>query len=371
MQGYSFSDPTSKNKNKSSLNGYSGNTVSRMNVAGNQMRNSMTTGGGGGGGAGLPVSKYGSGSRNTPVKTTPQPQVQSTNNNQGGNNGLMQLIQSNPQIKNLLVNAMTSGNQQQLQNVLSLLQSFMKNGSNSNTQTATTPVKPTPNPAANVQHCNAPKYGSIMNAVKGINLNKINDMSQSSSAKAAFIYYKKTEETNFINYKLVFRFDKGDVKSFVYSNFLLSKTIQNDPNFLNYLITSDTSILSEIINETDFSATNMIKCIDLKVMFNGGINNVMTNSAFGSGAARNPYNQPQMNQGYNPGMGMNTGYNQMGGMQPNRFNGYGGQSNMGYGGQMSQPQMGYRPAYNGGFISPSSQMPSQNNGGGTFMINKY
>ena len=436
-QGYSFKDPTAESKHKSNLNGYSGGTVSRMKVAGNQMRNSSI-----GGGGALPVSKYGSVSRGQNMQNASTVKYNGAQSNQGGNSqdALANLMRTNPQIKQLIVNAMNSGNQQQIQSVIKLVSSFLDSGAGGSSgmgggsslgggaSLGGASLGGAASAGNNVQHCSAPKYGGVMNAVKGINLGRIKAMDHSSDEKAVFVYYKKTDETNFTDYKLVFRFDKRGKQSFVYSNFVISRTIQGEPNFQNYLVTSNANLLSQIINESDFAPTNVIKCIDLKVMYNGGINNAMSTSAFGSGGAPQPAVNPGFNQNFGGNNNFNPARNQQpqqnfggfggqpqqnfggfGGQQQQNFGGFGGQQQNfrppqqnfgGFGGQQQQqnfggfggqpqqqnfggfggqPQQnfgyggfqqgGNRAPFNGGFMNNNSQ-PQGGNTGGTFMINK-
>jgi hypothetical protein len=406
LQGYSFTDPTksasSNGGARSSFAGYNNRFTP------NQMRNNV----GGQSGVGMPVSKYGNSSQQSGQKQLP------FNNNQGRNNNVAQqnssggssrvdfandpnilrLVSSNPQIKNILQQALNSGDSNQLQNVLTLLRTFAGNmngggggsgGNNSRNQGLRSQQKNN-----QVQHCSAPKYGGIMNAVKGINMSKLNQLKHNSSANISFVYYKKTEETNFTEYKLVFRFDENKKSNYVYSHFVISRTMASEPNFQNYLVTGNTTLLSQIINETDFSVNNNIKCIDLKIMFNGGLQRGISTSAFGGGGIA-----PQTFQGANPGFNPQQqqqgfrGFNQQipqqqqfggfnnavqqpqqprFGYNPMQQQQFGGQQSFGYNGaqnqQMGGQGLGYRPpAMGGGF---GGQVPQNSNSGGTFMINQ-
>jgi hypothetical protein len=363
-------------------------------------------------GVGLPVSKFGA----KPQQNQPQFNNNNLNhtNNSGGNvmaniandPNILRMISQNPQIKNILQQALNSGNSTQLQNVLTLIQTFAgNNGGNSGG-----PVNGNQRLGGNnrpqgdqVQHCSAPRYGGIMNAVKGINLSKLNDLKHTSDSKVGFVYYKKTEEANFTEYKLVFRFDKNKKTSYVYSHFVISRTLQSDPNFQNYLVTSNTTLISQIVNETDFSVNNQIKCIDLKIMFNGGIQNGISSSAFGGGGipqqtfpgANQGFNQAPQQQfgGFNQQIpqqqfgGFNQapqqqfgGFNQAPQQQFGGFNPmqqqfgrpnpqFQGQQQMGYNGMQNQAGgqgFGYQAPQSGGF---GGQVSQNNNPGGTFLIN--
>ena len=294
--GYTFSDSTKKST--STLNGYSGNTVKRKNVPS-------------GGSGGMPVSKFGAqpqshggyknlgsmGSGNKNVVTNPNAQAQMGNNSTM--NQIMNLLQSQPQLMNNFQTTMSSGNAQQKNLLLTTLMGLI--GGNSSQAQPAAPQMPA--------HCSAPKYKSVMNAVKGINMSKRKALQHDSLEKISFVYFKKTEEVNFLGYKLVFKFQNGSKVSFVLADFSIPKISGSHLKFTNYLITSNTNILSSIVNETDFSINNTIQCMDLKIMFNGGVKGHSTQSAFGGNVSSAIGRQNMM--GGNNMMGNNMMRNNM------------------------------------------------------------
>ena len=390
-QGYTFKAPTANSENTSGLNGYSGNRVSRTKIAGQQMRNGVVPGGN------LPVQTFG-------AKNNPPPAVQPA-----GGNQLASVLQTNPQLKQMIQQALTSNTPALIQYVLTLLQCFSGGvGAGAGAPAPQAGGGQQGDAAEQVSHCETPRYGGIMNAVKGISLTKVNDLQHASSAKVAFVYYKKTEETNYYEYKLVFRFDKNSKTSLVYANFVISRQVQSEPNFQNYLVTSDASLMQSIVNESDFSAANIIKCIDLKIMFNGGTQSFQASSAFGTGGAPMPNNQnrgfgqqqqrfpqqgfqqqgfqqqgfPQQQQGFGgqgfqqQGFGQSQGFPQQGFQQqgfPQQQQSFGGQGQFGYNPQGGLHGLGYRAPFNGGF-APQQRQPAPTQGGGgsggTFVINQ-
>lgn len=299
--GYSFKDPTSKSPS-SGLSKINSNFTSRRNI-----HNTTPTQG-----SGMPVSKF--------KQSSPGAQNKGYNNlggatgaktvggnNQAQDNGnnatqILQLLQTNPQMMKLFQSAMGSGNSQQKSNMLSTLLTLI-GGSGAGGAAA---PKSAPGPEM-PGHCSAPKYNTVMNALKGIPIAKEKALQHNSVEKIHFVYYKKTEKTNFYGYKLVFKFVKMGKNSYVYADFSIPKIAGHHLNFSNYLITSNDRFLQTMVNETDFSPKNLIKCIDLKIMFNGGIGGQVQTSAFGANSAMGGMNQMTGSNTMMPaGMGMNN-----------------------------------------------------------------
>ena len=358
QSGYTFNDPTGKST--SNLNGYgrSKKRVPRHN--------------GGGGGGGLPVSKFGAakpqanGSYGNFSGASPQAQsaVGGSGNNSNTMNQIMGLLQTQPQLMNNFKSTMSNGNSQQKGQLLQTLMQLL--GGNGGGNAGAAMASPQAAAAADgPAHCSAPKYNSIMNAVKGINLSKEKALQHGATGKILFVYYKKTEEANFVGYKLVFKFEDGPKRDYVYADFTIPKLSGSALKFQNYLVTSNPGLLKNIVNETDFSANNQIECMDMRIMFNGGVAGQKTSSAFGNAPASNMGGG--MMRGNNMiGQGMMGGNNMMGqGMMGG--NNMMGQSMMGQG-MMGQGMMG-QGMMNQGMMGQGMMMQNRQGMGGGFGFN--
>ena len=363
--GYSFQDPTKKSgsQQRSGLSSINKQFTNRRNLNNNSS----------GGSGGMPVSKFG-------AKKTPNPMNQTGSQNPNNSNNMqqiMQLLQSNPQMMSTFQNAMGSGNSQQKSALLTTLLTLIGGGNNNNNnnnnmgqqiQKPGRPDLPT--------HCSTPKYHTIMNAVKGVSMNKEKALAHNSQEKVSFVYYKKTEEANFLLYKLVFKYKKNSRDSFVYSEFSIPKISGHHLKFQNYLITSNKNLLQSIVNETDFSYNNTIPCMDLKIMFNGGIAGQApaSTSAFAGNPGNMGMNPQMMGNGMmgNNMMGNNMMGNNMMGNNMMGNNMMGNNMRQGFGYQ-AQPQVSGGFGYQGqnqqrGGFGYNPQMQSQT--GGTFLTGK-
>ena len=156
--GYSFKDRTSSSK--STLNGYSGNTVKRK----------INNSGAGGGASGMPVSKFGAskgGSNSNKNGGYKNPgnlsgggnsAPQNSSNNLNDMTKILQLLQSQPQMMNNFQNAMSSGNAQQKNLLLTTLMSLIS-GNSGNSTPQSKPAEPAAPQMPS--HCMAPKLSLI------------------------------------------------------------------------------------------------------------------------------------------------------------------------------------------------------------------
>lgn len=315
-QGYGFKDPTSGSS--SSLLGFGG-SVNSGQAMGAQMRSNGNAQGM------MPVSRSksnqgsqgNSGYNNlSSVINTNQRNVQTV---QGGDSSnslskMMNLVNSNPKLLNIWKQAQGSNNQSTKNSVMDLLMTFLGGSNSGGGSPAAAPQSPT------VAHCSAPKYMTIMNAVKAIPKKLELQFKQTDQTKITFIYIKKNEETNFINYKLVFKYESGQKKVFSYFKLNIPRMAGSDPKIETFFTSSKPTLMSTIVNETDFGLNNVIKCIDLKIMFNGGLGQNIPPSSFGGSqpgssmmpgryGAHQAMNPMMQNQAMNPMMMQNQGMN--------------------------------------------------------------
>ena len=380
--------------------------------------------GGGSGGAGMPQQTYGNisssatnnsnsggtysnpsggvGTNNGPNTTTPN-----FSQNQGGNNAggdlasILAKVGNNPQIMQLLQAAMASGNKQQLQSMIQLINNFSgsSGGGGAQTQNNGQPgfhqnQQPGSNP--NVPpHCAAPKYNTIMSAAKNMNLkfeSQLNNKQGGNlgSSQISYVYYNKKEETNYIEYKLVFKYQTGAITRYNYFHFTIARSYTDGVRFSTYFTTSNTNLLTQIINETDFAATNAISCGDLRGVYNGGGGGPRFVSAFSAQPAApvsgfGGQGQFQQQQQQQQGFGNFRQPQQNFGQQQQNF----GQQQQNFGQQQQnfgQQQPGFGGVNQMGAFNPfggqqggqfqQQQQPQQsfgapaNSGGGAFLFNQ-
>lgn len=368
---------------------------------------------GGSGGGALPQSRYGSvsssatnnsnsgstysnpsggvGQNNNPQVRTPNFHSQSPQGGNTGGGGLNDLasvlakVNNNPQIMQLLQKALASGNQQQIQSMIQLINNFSGGSGNSGNQGPIqghqNPNKPTVAP-----HCAAPKYNTIMSAVKNVSFKFERELmptqagSVGGTSQISYVYYKKKEETNYFEYKLVFKFQTGPVVRFTYFHFTIPKSFSNGVRFSTYFTTSNENLLTQIIRETDFASSNVISCGDLKSVYNGGGGGPRFTSAFSAqtsvpgfaAPAQNNFQQPrgfQQPQVFQqPG-----GFQQAGGFQQQQQFGF--QQQQQFGMQQGFGGMNQMGAFNPFGAQQQQQQPQGQsfgapaNSGGAFIFN--
>jgi hypothetical protein len=282
---------------------------------------------------------------------------------QGGgmsSQGISQILATNPQIKALVQQALQSGDSNKIQQILTLLQAFSgsSGGSaapNGNAAAAVAGAPPSGLPA----HCSAPKYNSMVNAIKGIPLSMEKNLATQSPFKVFLNYYSKKDENNYWEYKLVFRYEDYNSKKYVYAHFSIPRSVPDQVGIETYFITSNDKLMKSIVNDNTYVASETINCIDIKTVFNKNFGVNVQSSSFTSGPAQSSF-------GYNPSAGLNQAQPQQFGRNPmapsmnpmmggGGFNPFGGNS---FAPQNPQQSFGYQP--------PSGQAASA---GGTFLIN--
>ena len=212
-------------------------------------------------------------------------------------------------------------------------------------------------------HCLTPKYQNIGSASKNIPLKLESDVSSNSSSSIEYLYYKKKAETYYDEYKLVYSIKRPSKMVYIYLHFISNRASSNLVTFQTFLTVSKTNILSQVVNETDFSLNGRIDCGNLKNAYTG---QKIYQSSFFSAAGL--LSNGGFQGGYNPGAAPVWGQNSFGqqtypypnqnqnqnqnfggfGMQQPSYNGRNG--NMGYAGNFGQtgfnsaPYFGSQPA---------------------------
>ena len=135
---------------------------------------------------GMPVQRNAQNSNSfapQPATANPAPAPASSSGGGMSSQGIAQIMATNPQIKALVQQALNSGDQAKIQQILTLLQAFSGGQGGSGGAAPGQSSSGSAPPSGLPPHCSAPKYNTMVNAVKGIPMAMEKHLATSSEFK--------------------------------------------------------------------------------------------------------------------------------------------------------------------------------------------